>query len=40
MNTQSTTKMTVQEAMSFYGKADSTIRRWLRDGEVQGKKIG
>ena len=29
MNTKSTAKMTVQEAMAFYGKADSTIRRLL-----------
>ena len=39
MNTQSTTKMTVPEAMTFYGKAASTIRRRLRDGELKGEKI-
>ena len=38
MSTQTTTRLTIQEAVKFYGKAEKTIRRWIKEGKVTAAK--
>ena len=35
----STNRLTIKEAMAFYGKSDKTIRRWIKIGKVEGEMI-
>ena len=39
MDIQTSTQMTIKEAVKFYRKSDKTIRRWIKEGKVTASQI-